>query len=282
MKNKIIIPDNVNYIGAFLTFSCNMNCDYCINRFNSAPKSKYLTGKEFVGGLNRIVSRPDLPVSLQGGEPSLHPDFYYIINNIKPELKIDILTNLSFDVKEFSKKIKPEKLSRSAPYAPVRISYHPDHSNPAELIDKIIFLQKNGFKTGIYGINLPVYETQNLEFKKKCEDLNIDFRFKEFLGYYNGKLYGLYKYPDAVTGKKNIRVSCKPSELLINPAGDIYKCHYHLYSNSSKSGNILDENYTGDFNEHICGDYGLCNPCDIKIKTNRRQVFGHTSVEIKF
>ncbi|MBU4342850.1 MAG: hypothetical protein KKG21_02450, partial [Candidatus Omnitrophica bacterium] len=30
-----------------------------------------------------------------------------------------------------------------------------------------------------------------------------------------------------------------------------------------------------------CDWFGHCNPCDIKIKTNRRQVYGWTSVEIK-
>ena len=30
-----------------------------------------------------------------------------------------------------------------------------------------------------------------------------------------------------------------------------------------------------------CEVYGHCNPCDIKVKTNRFQVFGHTSVEIR-
>ncbi|MBP7654388.1 radical SAM protein [Candidatus Dependentiae bacterium] len=278
--NSIIIPDYVNYIGVFLTFACNLDCSYCINKFNTAPESKMLSGKEIVSGLNRIISRPDLPVSLQGGEPSLHPDFYYIINNIRQELKIDILTNLTFDVKKFVENVKPEKLLRNSPYAPIRVSYHPEKSNRSEIIEKSLYLQNNGFRVGIYGINLQDYSECNSEMKKKCEILNIDFRFKEFLGFHNGILYGQYKYPDAIDGKKNIKVECKPSELLINPAGDIFKCHYHLYSNSSNSGNLLDSEYRGDFNSHICYDYGLCNPCDIKIKTNRHQIFGHTSVEI--
>ena len=31
-----------------------------------------------------------------------------------------------------------------------------------------------------------------------------------------------------------------------------------------------------------CDVYGHCNPCDIKVKTNRFQEFGHTSVQIEF
>ncbi|MBI5232727.1 MAG: radical SAM protein, partial [Deltaproteobacteria bacterium] len=31
----------------------------------------------------------------------------------------------------------------------------------------------------------------------------------------------------------------------------------------------------------VCHVFGHCNPCDIKVKTNRFQQWGHTSVEIK-
>jgi len=31
-----------------------------------------------------------------------------------------------------------------------------------------------------------------------------------------------------------------------------------------------------------CDALGLCNPCDINVKTNRFQQFGHTSVDIRF
>jgi len=278
----IRIPEFVNYIGVFLTYKCNFNCPYCINNYNTPTAAKnMLSGAEFIEGLNRIESRDDLPVSIQGGEPSLHPDFYEIINNIKPSLRIDILTNLQFDVLEFINKIKPERLARSAPYSPIRVSFHPLKSNSAELISKTLILQNNGFKVGIYGLDLPEFNSQNTEMRNKCMANNIDFRYKEFLGYHNGKLYGTYKYPDAIAGKLNISVKCAPSELLINPAGDIFKCHYHLYSNSCSVGNILSDQYTGDFNEIDCFDYGLCNPCDVKIKTDRYQIFGHTSVRIE-
>ncbi|HPP88447.1 MAG TPA: hypothetical protein PLM75_11370 [bacterium] len=66
--------------------------------------------------------------------------------------------------------------------------------------------------------------------------------------------------------KKNIIVKCKPSELLINPAGELFKCHHFLYSNINSCGNITDFNFYLDFNEITCYNYGLCNPCDVKIK----------------
>ena len=104
--NPVIIPENYNYIAVFLTLACNLKCAYCINRYgNDEAAKKHLSGKEWVEGLNRIVSRDDIPLTLQGGEPSLHKDFIYILNNIKPGLNIDILTNLQFDGNGFIRKL---------------------------------------------------------------------------------------------------------------------------------------------------------------------------------
>ena len=106
----IIIPESYNYIAVFLTFACNLRCSFCINDFDKRArdiKRRLLSGKEWVEGLNRIVSLPDLPITLQGGEPTLHKDFAYIVNNIKPELNIDVLTNLR-DEKIFIGNIDPQ------------------------------------------------------------------------------------------------------------------------------------------------------------------------------
>ena len=75
----IKIPEHYNYVAAFLTLACNLKCSYCINHFGKDGfEKKHLTGEEWVRGLNRIISRDDLPLTLQGGEPSLHKDFIYI------------------------------------------------------------------------------------------------------------------------------------------------------------------------------------------------------------
>ena len=79
---EIIIPKTYNYIGVFLTLACNYRCSYCINYFEDGKFNKHLIGGEdWVKGLNRIVSRDDLPLTLQGGEPTMHKDFIFIVNN---------------------------------------------------------------------------------------------------------------------------------------------------------------------------------------------------------
>ena len=281
--NPISIPQSYNYIAAFLSLTCNLKCSYCINYFEEGNFiKKHLSGKEWVRGLNRIISRDDLPISLQGGEPSLHKDFIYILNNVKPELNIDILTNLQFDEDEFMHSVNPNRIKRKSPYASIRVSYHPETMQLDPLVRKVLKLQNNGFSVGIWGVMHPSQETKVSKAREYCASLGIDFRTKEFLGEHNGKMYGTYRYKDAVDKKFNKHVLCKTTELIIGSAGDIYRCHSDLYEGRRPVGNILDENFEIEEKFRECDVFGHCNPCDVNLKTNSFQQFGHTSVEIKF
>lgn len=279
--DSIIIPPIYNYCAVFLTFACNFKCSYCINHFNRKVSGrKIISGKDWVRGLNRIISREDLPITLQGGEPSLHPDFFYIINNLKPELNIDLLTNLQFDADEFIKNIVPQRIRRESPYASIRVSYHPEKTNLDEVLKKALKMQKKNFSIGIWGVAHPAYEKMILQAQDKCRQEGIDFRLKEFLGEYNGRLYGEYKYPGACEKKFMRKVRCKTTELLIDCQGDVFRCHSDLYAGINQIGNILSADFQIEDKFRDCSIFGHCNPCDIKVKTNRFQQFGHTSVDI--
>ena len=278
----IEIPDNYNYIAVFLTLACNFKCSYCINRFDVLVSSnRMLTGDEWIEGLNRIDSRDDLPITLQGGEPSLHPDFVYILQNIKSELNIDILTNLEFDIEEFMKNVKPGRLERNAPYASIRVSYHPGTMELEYLVQKVLKLQNAGYSIGIWGVLHPEQEHEIEMAKEHCRKLGIDFRTKEFLGEYKGKIYGTLKYPSACNNVEEKPVECRTSELIIGPDGGVYRCHSDLYGGRKTIGNILAPGFEIEDRLLPCDSFGHCNPCDVKIKTNRFQKLGHTSVEIR-
>jgi len=277
----IIIPETYNYIAVFLTFGCNYRCSYCINYFNGLKAGKrHLTGKEWIKGLNRIEGR--VPLTLQGGEPSVHKDFIYIINNLRRNLDIDILTNLSFDTEEFIREVDPGRIKRDAPYANIRVSYHPEVMDLEDTIERTLKLQNAGFYIGLFGVMHPEQEDIILDAQKKCKSLGIDFRTKSFLGFYNGRLYGEYKYEGACEMKDKKEVNCKTTELLIRPDGNIYRCHRDLYGDGEPIGNILDPEFQIQDRFRPCTEFGFCNPCDVKITNNRFQQFGHCSVEIKF
>lgn len=280
---SLVVPKNYNYIAAFLTFACNLRCSYCINHFGPfAAQRKMLSGGEWLQGLNRIVSRDDLPLTLQGGEPSLHPDFYDIISGLRPDLHIDILTNLQFDVEEFISRVKPERLRRQAPYASIRVSYHPETMDAEGLIKKTLRMLEAGFSVGIWAVMHPTHEKHILEVQERCRTLGIDFRLKEFLGEHNDTLYGTYRYKGACDGKTIGPAECRTTEFLMDSAGQVFRCHGDLYAATGPVGNILSSDFQIEDKFRPCDHFGRCNPCDVKVKTDRFQQFGHTSVEVRF
>ncbi|KPK02227.1 MAG: radical SAM protein [Nitrospira bacterium SG8_35_4] len=262
-----------NYVAFFLTLACNLKCPYCINlhdggsRYKKANR-KHMDVEDWINAANRLVLRDDLPLSLQGGEATMYKGFYRFVNEVKEEIKMDLLTNMMFDVDEFISNVPVWRFTREAPYAAIRVSYHPGQNDIDDLIQKTIKLQDAGFRVGIYGIEHPSI---------------IDFRTKEFLGEWQGNLYGTFKYEGSVYGNELKQSECRTTEIIVDPAGYVYKCHSDLYNGRNPFAHVLDH----DFNEasieefRPCDFYGECNPCDVKVKTNRYQIFGHTSVEIK-
>lgn len=281
--DEIRIPGRYNYIAVFLTMGCNLRCSFCINKYGDvAGRYPMVSGAELLKGLNRIKSRIDLPLTLQGGEPTLHPDFYEIVNGIRKDLNIDLLTNLQFDVDEFMSNVSPDRLKRSAPYASIRVSYHPEQMDLDEIKKKVLRLMKSGYSVGVWAVDHPAYTEVNRKAMDECRCVGIDFRMKDYLGMYEGALHGNYKYQDSISGKTGMPdVECRTSELIVGPDGSVFRCHSDLYEGRKAIGVLMNPSFQINDVFRDCSCFGRCNPCDVKVKTNRFQEFGHTSVEIR-
>ncbi len=299
LKKEIKIPSTYKYISAFLTMKCNLKCSFCLNEFDNVfdrRKFNQLSGEEWANSLNRIKLDSNIPITFSGGEPLLHKDFTYIINNLKPELNIDILTNLMYKkgIEKLLSEVNPNRIKRDAPYASIRVSYHPEQmGNGEELVENVKKLKEAGFSVGIWSVLYPgkneLAAINQMQFR--CKDADIEFRLKDFTGEYSGKddngrdfrmAYGNYsKYPDSIFQKDTKKCLCKTSELLIGPSGDVYKCHRDLYAKEFSLGNISEQDFQIQDEFRKCDKYGWCHPCDVKVKTNYKQELGHTSVEIK-
>ena len=299
-KKEIKIPQEYKYISAFLTMRCNLDCNFCMNAFSKTfrrERFEELSGTQWVSALNKIESRPNVPITFCGGEPSIHDDFIYLINNLKPELNVDILTNLCWGkdkIKRFISDVNPERIKRDAPYPSIRVSYHPEQMKDRDrLLESVKMFQGKGFSIGIESVMFPSSDQLSAIEKMaiQCKNEGISFRPKSFTGVYQGKddfdrpfsiTHGDYsKYENSAFQDEEKSCLCKTSDLLIGPNGNVYKCHRDLFSEEFPLGNITNLDFEIEDKFRSCNKYGQCHPCDVKLSTNHKQKIGHTIVEIK-
>lgn len=282
------LPPRINYAAFFLTLACDLACPWCINLDGGrgrgeAARGRRMDGDAWLAAADRLRLRPDLPLTLQGGEPTRHPEFFRIVAEARADLKMDLLTNFSFDEEEFIRRVPVARFTREAPYAAIRASWHPGQNDLAELRRKARRLMAAGFRVGLYALEPPdPAEAARVRAVRDaaCAE-GLDFRLKEFLGRHEGRLHGTYRYPGAVGGPPR-PCRCRTSELLVGPDGAVHRCHSDLYDGVGAVGHILDPDFSAERLERFlpCDRFGACNPCDVKVKTDRFQVYGHTSVEV--
>ncbi len=277
---EVRVSDAINYVPAFLTLDCNLSCSYCINDDSGVVKERsMMSPEEWVRGLNRLKLKKDLPITFQGGEPTAYLGFYEVINKINHP--IDILTNLQFNIDEFISMVKPERLhkGRKPYYKSIRVSYHSQSMEAGETLDRIVKLQDAGFNIGLFALNLPELTEANMEMSELAREKNVYFFIKDFLGKRDDRLFGFYRYPEALDGEKK-DAYCRSRDLLTAPDGKIYRCHRDLYHAENSIAHILDKDLKAEYKFRYCSNYGECNPCDIKEKTNRFLQQGFSTVEI--
>ncbi len=287
---RVVVPSETDYVGVYLTRRCFLACPYCITNYiniyinHNVKPSDELTADQWIQALNRLELPSGVPATLQGGEPFLHQGIWEILENVHQ--KIDILTALPACVtpERFLKLRTLEWNKRPAPYPTIRVSFHNGQNDYKILIDRIKDLQKI-LSIGLFHIEHPGYPELTQEIRAYAKSQGVEFRTKAFLGSWHGNLHGRYRYSDACGGKNvGKKVQCKNTVLPISPEGTIYRCHSDLYAKRDDLaiGNLLDPGLKIGHAYRDCASYGLCSPCDIKIKTNHLQEDGYCSVDIRF
>ncbi|HEY3327329.1 MAG TPA: radical SAM protein [Novimethylophilus sp.] len=348
---SLALPAELNYIAVFLTLDCNLNCSYCINDPEQSGQRRELFNnpqtalppEAWVRALARIPFSADLPITLQGGEPMIYWGSRGLGEIMAPlPHYFDLLTNFALKPEKFASILNGQqaKLQRQAPYPSIRVSYHRDEMDRAwkgrgfeELVERCEALAEYGFKVspvkaesdvGIYMVAHP--ENVLTSQMKTVYENRVPFETKEFLGLYNGHLHGAYLYPfsthltAAGIHPHTLSCECRTSELLMDPLGFVWGCHFYLYEawkagtaarefpalkaiNYSYQenfaqffagqaikpiGHMLDPEFTMDSLRQFrsCHFYGRCIGCDTKVKNNRFQSLddmsiAHTSVEVR-
>lgn len=290
-KPPILLPNDYDYVACYLTDFCFLSCDYCITDhngtgFTSGKEEKFypLSVDAWLEAFRRIKFPKGVVPTLQGGEPFLYRKIWDLIE--RSPVPVDILTALPPAVKrkKFTQLNSLENLNRGAVYPNVRVSYHLGQNDIVDLAQRVADLQ-DLISIGIYFVDYPGAPGEAERARAVCEKYGVFFKTKEYLGYYDGKLYGNYAHPDAVVGHvSRSEVLCRNTVLIIAPSGDVYRCHSDLYHkrNELKVGNITDSDFSPADEYGACNFFGLCSECDLKVKNNHFQQFGYTSVDIIF
>jgi hypothetical protein len=272
------LPERFNYAEAYLTFRCKQGCSYCINKAGDFKAREELSAKEWIDSLNKI--KFNIPLTLGGGEPTIHKEFYELVNGL--DAKIDLLTNASFNTDEFIEKVNPNRFTSNEKefYHPIRVSYHAETMDRQELVSKVKKLIDKDLNAAIFGVRHPYTINDNMAMAFVCAKNGVPFYEKDFLGKVDGRTYGFYKYPEGIEGGHKT-VDCRTRELLMAPNGEVFRCHRDLYGNYNPVGNIKDENFIVEDKFRICYDFGQCNPCDLKLKTNKYLKGVECQIDIK-
>ncbi|MBU1125375.1 MAG: radical SAM protein, partial [Candidatus Omnitrophica bacterium] len=172
-----------------LGLHCNYKCSYC----EVWPKGK--EGKLLImepAEWKKIWGRMFekywcCHIRFSGGEPTIYPKFAELVSVLKSKHTVDITTNLSFDLKEFTKKVEPGGVSISA-------SFHPEYNQIDDFLQKILSLHRNGYPSTIAYVAFPPHLGRLKDAKSLVEAEKVLFKIIPFKGEYQGR-----KYPDSYT-----------------------------------------------------------------------------------
>ena len=253
----------------YLTARCNYACDYCIQKPGMQPGQKRkpwgrydeLTGRQWVDALNGFPERPNNPLILTGGEPSLHKDFYFIASHLDG-YALDLTSNLTFDIDRLAREMN----ARGVRFATSFHTFHPKFGLPEQFLEQAERLRDSGV------VEEPVFSMVNLSkfphFRDQEHDRNVAafaelaerrglvYQFNEFRGTHMGA-------PFDRVAKRDIE--CTSAWVNIAPDGEVFNCQYHLTERRNSFCNVTDiaaGRRLPDFGTFFsCSDFGYCDPC---------------------
>ena len=159
-----------------LTPYCNLNCPMCyvhLDPIRAAKQGKHLTGKQWLEIARQAAEMGVLILTLTGGEPFLHPDFWEIYEGI---VKMGILPHIYTNGCLIDEKIV-ERLKQYPPYN-MKISIYGASDETYESMCGV----KHGFTKVSHAIDLlkeagiPFYTTSTIV-RENAHDLAAMYRF---------------------------------------------------------------------------------------------------------
>lgn len=262
-----MMPSNI-YFTWDIHYKCNYYCTYCFLHFEpetSGIEAKYLGLEEWISIWKNIYEKyGHSQISITGGEPFIYPNFIDLIAELQKWHTFEFSTNLSWDVDEFMRKIKPERVR-------INSSFHPEFVNSHDFINKLLFLRKNRYQASITVVAYPPFLKDIEGYKNVFEREGFNMIVFPYRGPYQDK-----KYPEAYsdsekdflkkfgasigneTNKELYKIWVERKEEIkqdavcrmgqryskIVPSGNAYRCCAAVNKDWGKLGNITDGSFS--------------------------------------
>lgn len=240
------------FIDFIITQKCTYNCEYC-SQSKLQTKIKNNADKKTINAFFNLIKKleNDWEITITGGEAILHPDFYEIISEIKKlNFKVNLITNLSFDIKIYEKifKLLSDNLNR------YDISFHLDEienfNTTIEKLENFIKLKPKNTKTVFL---IPIYKLDKIKEEKintiiniaKKYNINYDFQHIHYFDKYKNLSLSDKNYIKNKKPKKTFSTLCSAgkSSLVIYEDGEAYRCYSSRFLKSNSLGNIKNKNF---------------------------------------
>ena len=172
-------------------YNCNYNCAYCYApkpqdiTFGNNPNNvaKYEKTENIIDSWKKIYDKyGSSRIRLDGGEPSIYPNFFEIIKELSKIHRLQMNTNLSFDVNKFCENTNPETIRVDA-------SLHCEYTKLETFVEKLNVLKQKGYKLTVSYVGYPDFLENIPLAKKTIEAMHIPFFVHPYSGFYEDRQY---------------------------------------------------------------------------------------------
>lgn len=157
------LPATVHF-GLDLTYACNYSCPYCV----LPPVVKHRTAQEWAAAFKRMKDRHGTCyIYMSGGEPSIAPGFFDIVEALCEMHVVDLCTNLSWDVTRLIPRLPPDRFKVSATFHPTQVGFE-------EFLEKAVWArdylpQRFPPKRSIYFVAYPPQMDRMEEYRRRLD-----------------------------------------------------------------------------------------------------------------
>lgn len=293
-KTKEIVKNERLRIQWFVTWKCNMSCEYCWQEsagsvYRTIGGKTIKTAEDWAAAINRLNP---CRLYLTGGEPSLYKDLPRMFSYLNPDIKLDMTSNFgkTFDLNNWSQ-LNPSQWNF------IFFSLHPtqwanvdDFFNKLEKFFETFDSTKVGIEMVLHPKNIDLVNPDRIiEFSKKHKmvlphlDQFVDSNVSNLKRECNSQSSKITFKPNFSNKYALVNKTSEPArqpiycpagwkKINIDFEGNVFTCmsaidrsklfHSTSLPHYSTIGNIFDENFEIKQEPVICWESYRCSACD--------------------